>query len=107
MSKMTPGPWTAVFDFDDGILRLRRCAVLAGEDVIAFVYSPDDPEVGGEDDDAIEDANAQAIAALPDLIEALQLMVKEIESWHRIGEYERASVSIDEAKEALKKAGVE
>lgn len=111
---MTPGPWKVIEIHEDPDLiddardEINIVAEAILDSLIArlplhseLCSTADEVEPGQQR------RNAQAIAALPDLIEALQLMVKEIESWHRIGEYERASVSIDGAKEALKKAGVE
>ena len=83
MSKHTPGPWFSQYD-DNGFYEIGSESVTF---TLAFTY--------GEGD--TDEANARLIAAAPDLLEALQDVLLELES---IGPMEK----IDRARAAIAKA---
>ena len=73
MSKHTPGPWFAVADKGQTIIRTSRSS--AAFSPLAIVK--------GDKRDTLKDqeANARLIAAAPDLLEAAQLALQIAESW--------------------------
>ena len=73
MNKHTPGPWFAVADKGQTIIRTSRSS--AAFSPLAIVK--------GDKRDTIKDqeANARLIAAAPDLLEAAQLALQIAESW--------------------------
>jgi hypothetical protein len=98
--KMTPGPWKVdeEIDFVDGCI-----AIVDAGSVIAHVeYWPHE-----EDDELMEQgkANAQAIAAVPDMIEALQHIMAMHDDAYLIGHPEWHEI-VKESGAALEKAGI-
>ena len=81
MTEFTPGPWSAY----KGIVWTSKDDIVA--DCNGTIFDP--PE---------DDANARLIAAAPDLLSALGMLVKMIEDddW--------TTVELDEAREAIAKA---
>ena len=73
MSQYTPGPWR--------IQRDDQIVILNADESIAMLFRDGDVHYNdllAPEDDACE-ANARLIAAAPDLLEAIQALVKEFE----------------------------
>ena len=87
--KHTPGPWTVTAD---GAGWYIECAPERGHSV-AYIMA----EIGEEDPDTSDDekeANARLIAAAPDLLEALQMLL----------EFPNTGPATSAAREAITKA---
>ena len=106
-AQFTPGPWS----------------VAPGAHVVGYTYKGDPLQIIGGDGfylgkvDAVErgaydalknEANAQLIAAAPELVEALQHALKDLEDLNsgQVTGIDRVCGIIPEIRNALKKAGV-
>lgn len=99
---MTPGPWET--PGIDGVDRVVSATVKGRRRTIAHVYAPymDHDEAGEE-----RDANARAIAAVPEMVEALRKCLEVIESAQdAMGVGEQDECAAESARAALAKAGV-
>ena len=92
MNKHTPGPWTFYDDSNDG--KTNRIEIVAIGKTVAHIYH----SVPTEDL-----PNARLIAAAPDLLEALQAIVKSLADQDDEGLIEHAQQMID-ARAAIAKA---
>ena len=73
--KYTPGPWeVAEPHVDSGAMQIG-----SSKDYVCMIYSNPNDEVGAEQNKIEELANANLIAAAPDLLEACKSVVQ----WHR------------------------
>jgi hypothetical protein len=86
MNTHTPGPWKIEENLDQGNIDIRS------DDIYRFYIA----EVWGGMD--AHKANAHLIAAAPDLLEALEALVKQAEGHKAVGVY------WDEARAAIAKA---
>ena len=82
-AKHTPGPWFSQYD-DNGFYEIGSESVTFR---LAFTY--------GEGD--TDEANARLIGAAPDLLEALQDVLLELESIGPMEKFERARAAIAKA----------
>lgn len=73
----TRGPWTAIEDFGQHISAYAHVATVRGSE-------PDFAILAGSESHPFRDAeaNARLIAAAPELLAALQVIVKEINAWN-------------------------
>ncbi len=113
MSAFTPGPWYAPHFVDDTTTcncRSVVCEFYAG--AICTIHFDNGKAIsdGGNDAPPLEEAkaNAQAISALPDLIEALLDLVRCCEAHPAFTKPTNTMTvgRMDAARAALKKAGV-
>lgn len=96
-AKHTPGPWFVDLDIRPGMEWNNHIVARDGDLRICFMAH------GGEYEDkqAEAEANARLIAAAPELLAALELLVKDV------GDYEawqRPCHALDVAREAITKA---
>lgn len=97
MSGHTPGPWTV----EDGHTQrdsggIRYWQITDGQDAIAcnqFCYAGSSPEVNA--------ANARLIAAAPDLLAALEMMIADFADYPAS---ERPCLAFDRARAAIARA---
>ena len=90
MSKHTPGPWKANFAISGSVY------IFGGDRNFASVFDE-------WQDEANQEANASLIAAAPDLLAALQAIVKSLVDQDDEGMIEHAQQMID-ARAAIAKA---
>jgi len=93
MAQHTPGPWSFLEGEDDETPTSGPLTICdrANLDDLANVYSRDDATVSVPFEEAI--ANARLIAAAPDLLDALTLLVRHCE----LGGYDGAPVDLARA----------
>ncbi len=93
--KPTPGPWTLKSSSE------TTCVAETARHTIHGVYEPEKAEKDNETAYALDFANANLIAASPDLFDAVSRVLMEIEKWGgeiSIGAVEDMQVAIAKAK---------
>ena len=93
MSKHTPGPWTAV---SDPLHFYSLTTIIAGNVLRGIPQVRID--VGGKADIAELEANARLIAAAPQLLEALEALVTQVNDSHVYNELADARAVIAKAR---------
>lgn len=111
MNQHTPGPWAYEFNRDerysDGdVISAEgfKVAIIAGFNFGTHFGGPTREWQGEYDDNDEHEANARLIAAAPELLEALEDLIKKYERLHRMYELDMGADERFYAKPELRKS---